>query len=89
MLALDAVKEVGKSFRAVIDVKLFEHLTAGQADGDAVASTSDVHADVDLGRNNHVEPPYWIETIGNHPLVSSTYRATTKRVGTIPDDIHG
>ncbi|MGF1612452.1 MAG: hypothetical protein ACFCVA_00690 [Gammaproteobacteria bacterium] len=51
MLTLDAVEKVRKTFRAVIDIELFEPLTVGQADGDAVASAADVHADVDFGRN--------------------------------------
>jgi hypothetical protein len=34
-------------------------------------------------------PPYVIEIRGKHPLVSSTYRATTKPLDTIPDDMHG
>jgi hypothetical protein len=72
----------------VLDVEFFEPLTAGQADGDAVAAAADVHGNVKLGATN-MGPPYVIEIRGKHPLVSSTYRATTKPLHTIPDDMHG
>ena len=53
VMPLDAAEEVLEAFRAVIDVERFEQLTAGQADGNAVASAADVHGNVKLGRNNH------------------------------------
>ena len=42
LIALDPAEQLGKAFRAVIDVKLFQQLPRGQPHGNAVAMTADI-----------------------------------------------